>query len=74
MVEYEGTGDTSQAVWEPVDPEKAIAGMPALTAAVAAPTVPETQTTAPRLEPTLGPVTARSGALPKIAGPVVEIP
>lgn len=62
-------------------PEKAIPGMPSFAAAVAAPTVPEAQTVAPRfavmllevgaegygflLPPTLGPDTAISGLSPK---------
>lgn len=48
MVLYEGTGEMFQAVWSPVLPEKAIPGMPSFEAAVAAPTVPDNQTAAPR--------------------------
>ena len=36
------------AVWEPVVPLKAMAGMPSLTASVAAPTVPDRRTVMPR--------------------------
>jgi hypothetical protein len=48
--------------------------IPSLTASVAAPTVPDARTTTPRLEPTFGPVTARSGAPPKNFGLSVSIP
>ena len=37
------------AVWEPVVPLKAMAGMPSFEASVAAPTVPDTRTVLPRL-------------------------
>ena len=37
------------AVWEPVVPLKAMAGMPSFAASVAAPTVPDTRTVLPRL-------------------------
>ena len=37
-----------QAVWEPVVPLKAMAGMPSLAASVAAPTVPDIRTVLPR--------------------------
>ena len=37
------------AVWDPVVPLKAMAGMPSFEASVAAPTVPDTRTVLPRL-------------------------
>ena len=42
-------GAAVQAVWEPVLPLNAIAGMPSLEASVAAPTVPEIRVVLPRL-------------------------
>jgi hypothetical protein len=48
--------------------------LPSFTASVAAPTVPETNTERPRFEPTLGPVTAISGAPPKNLGASVWRP
>ena len=48
--------------------------LPFFTASVAAPTAPETKTATPRFEPTLGPVTAKSGSPPKNLGASVSIP
>ena len=52
------------AVWEPVVPLKAMAGMPSFEASVAAPTVPDTRTVLPRLakaEGVRGDISGRSG-------------
>lgn len=64
------------AVGSPERPEKAMAGILAVSAAyTAAPMVPEKKAWTSTFWPTLGPVTASSGAAPfQRAGPVVEMP
>lgn len=43
-----GTGVVEYAIWEPVVPLKAMAGMPSFAASVAAPTVPDIRVVEPR--------------------------